>query len=820
MTDIIEANSTTEFVSVFRQRPDGTFEGPFGGRFNNVRAVTATGVLNCGARGQVAIAHDFDMGSPNGIVRLACVDNLYPGGIHFGMVPIWAEVNPGPRALVAGDFIPGSGSQEVLVVNGSGTVQIVGYNGSVPSAWATIPVGDSASGAAAADFDSDGRLDAVIASHGRGVVTILLNQGELQVRAELVGIDPNAIATTDWNLDGHADLIVAGWQQELAGDEFGYFQVFTDKLWVLSGRGDGSFDEPISFELGETIIPDEEYDGSYAGPSALAVADFNGDTKPDLAVAEPSNDAVLILLNRFGETDGNEPPIADDQGVLLDEDNSAEITLTATDPEGGDVTFSILVPPQHGTLSDFDSTTGDVTYTPDADWHGLDQFEFVASDGDVEGDPATVYVRVDPINDEPILNPSPEVDYPVPVLEDDPDAFVDLCELVTEVETPCEELVFEVLGAENGQAELTDDGYTVHFVPDADYNGAAVVWIAVTDSGDPTTGPCDVGFEPDCEVFSEPITVGPIAVEIDVVPTNDPPVAFDQQVGVLEDGSIVITLGAHDPDGDELSFFVVSEPEHCCWEQDAETGRSVIYRPHTSYAGSDSFTFFVNDGELDSEWATVTIEVTPLATGFTFDGGVLTVIGTPGPDSIRLLRSGGGFNVVTNFGTFNVANRSALTSIVVRGLDGNDTINVASLAKSQPANIHGEGGNDRITGGAGHDILLGDIGNDILTGGSGDDLLIGGAGADRLVGSAGNDLLLGGVLDDPCRELDLASVVSDWRSAATAENRLNSVLPLIDRLLDDELRDLLTGGLGSELFAPNGLDRIIDSRPEDLIMSA
>ena len=211
--------------------------------------------------------------------------------------------------------------------------------------------------------------------------------------------------------------------------------------------------------------------------------------------------------------------------------------------------------------------------------------------------------------------------------------------------------------------------------------------------------------------------------------------------------------------------------------------------------------------------------VTPLVAGFEFTDGVLTVIGTPGNDSIRLLRAGRGYNVVTNFGTFNVPIRSSLVSMVVRGRDGNDTIDVASLSPSQFAEIRGDGGNERITGGAGHDILLGDAGNDILTGGSGDDLLIGGIGSDRLVGSAGSDLLLGGIVFDPCRDLDLREVFGDWRAGTTPGDKLAAAQPLIDIVLDDRTFEMLTGGTGIDLFALHRLDRIIDRTAVDITVT-
>lgn len=53
--------------------------------------------------------------------------------------------------------------------------------------------------------------------------------------------------------------------------------------------------------------------------------------------------------------------------------------------------------------------------------------------------------------------------------------------------------------------------------------------------------------------------------------------------------------------------------------------------------------------------------------------------------------------------------------------------------------LHGDGGNDNLTGGAGDDMLFGGIGNDTLNGNDGDDILDGGEGNDFLFGGLGND---------------------------------------------------------------------------------
>ena len=45
------------------------------------------------------------------------------------------------------------------------------------------------------------------------------------------------------------------------------------------------------------------------------------------------------------------PPEAEDQWMIIDEDTPVEITLKAGDPEGDPLTFTIVTPPAHGTLS-------------------------------------------------------------------------------------------------------------------------------------------------------------------------------------------------------------------------------------------------------------------------------------------------------------------------------------------------------------------------------------------------------------------------------------------------------------------------------------
>ena len=77
-------------------------------------------------------------------------------------------------------------------------------------------------------------------------------------------------------------------------------------------------------------------------------------------------------------TPANDPPTANDQSVNTSEDTNLPIILTASDPENDPLTYSVTVQPNYGTLN---GTPPNVTYQPNADYHGPDGFTFNANDG-------------------------------------------------------------------------------------------------------------------------------------------------------------------------------------------------------------------------------------------------------------------------------------------------------------------------------------------------------------------------------------------------------------------------------------------------------
>jgi hypothetical protein len=162
---------------------------------------------------------------------------------------------------------------------------------------------------------------------------------------------------------------------------------------------------------------------------------------------------------------------------------------------------------------------------------------------------------------------------------------------VFDSETPASNLLVTASAADSvllpaGGIELGGAGHqrTLTLTPAADRTGTTLVTVRVED---PHGGLTERQFL------------------LTVTPVNDPPVAFSQSVATPEDTSLAIVLGASDPDNDPLGYSLTS-PAH-----GVLTGvpPNLTYTPAANYSGPDSFTFMVNDGQVSSDTATVSINV-------------------------------------------------------------------------------------------------------------------------------------------------------------------------------------------------------------------
>ena len=97
--------------------------------------------------------------------------------------------------------------------------------------------------------------------------------------------------------------------------------------------------------------------------------------------------------------DAPDAPVAENQALRTDEDTELAIVLVGSDADADTLAFQIERFPAHGSLA---GTPPEVSYRPDADYHGADAFVFSVNDGRGGRDVATVWIRVHPVADIPL----------------------------------------------------------------------------------------------------------------------------------------------------------------------------------------------------------------------------------------------------------------------------------------------------------------------------------------------------------------------------------------------------------------------------------
>ena len=208
-------------------------------------------------------------------------------GTSTGKLEAAPKVSAGvtaPEALAVADF-NGDGNLDLAVTGSrSNNVSILlgnGKRGFTPGG--TFATGPSPIGVVAGDFNGDGKMDLAVVNNGLDDVSILLGNGDGTFGAATnfgAGQSPVYVVTGDFNGDGKLDLAVTN--------------SVGNNVSILLGKGDGTFGQPTDFATGET-------------PEFIAVGDLNGDGKLDLAVANAAQGATTISV-LFGKGDGTFQP--------------------------------------------------------------------------------------------------------------------------------------------------------------------------------------------------------------------------------------------------------------------------------------------------------------------------------------------------------------------------------------------------------------------------------------------------------------------------------------------------------------------------------
>jgi len=160
-----------------------------------------------------------------------------------------------------------------------------------------------------ADVNHDGSMDILVANHGSNSLTVYLGDGkggfkESKGSPFAAGQSPNDIGLGDFNGDGIPDVAIPNHSVQYVS--------------ILLGDGGGGF----SYGPGSPFkVPSTPH------PHGIAVADFNGDGKPDIAVDSWGENKVLVM---FGNGDGSFQPT----GVKFDVGQAPYERLRSADVNG------------------------------------------------------------------------------------------------------------------------------------------------------------------------------------------------------------------------------------------------------------------------------------------------------------------------------------------------------------------------------------------------------------------------------------------------------------------------------------------------------
>tara|TARA_B110000263_G_scaffold108618_1_gene94953 strand:+ start:855 stop:2036 length:1182 start_codon:yes stop_codon:yes gene_type:complete len=232
------------------------------------------------------------------------------------------------------------------------------------------------------------------------------------------------------------------------------------------------------------------------------------------------------------------------------------------------------------------------------------------------------------------------------------------------------------------------NGNIITYLPTENYNGTDTFTYKANDGSN------------DSNVSTVMITISMVNDNPTVQDINDLSVTINQSIDVILAGS--------DIENDNLTFSIVDNPSNGTASIEGNIARFTA-----TNLGTDSFTYKANDGMVDSNKATVFIEVSSSNT----NPGDDTIYGTANPDT---LYAGAGNDIL-----FGLGGRD-----VLYGESGDDIID-------------GGDGLDKLYGGDDNDILYGSDNFDELYGEDGDDILDGGDGKDRLYGGNGSDIFIG-----------------------------------------------------------------------------
>lgn len=199
----------------------------------------------------------------------------------------------GPRQLVARD-LDGDGRPDIAVTNATAnsisvfrnTATAGVINSGTFAAGVTFTTGAQPTGIACGDMDGDGKSELVVTNASANAISVFYNTavsgsittGSFAAKVDFVtGNQPRAVAMADFDGDGKADICVSN-------NAAGYLSFFRNGTTTTGAITSASLNTRVDFATG-------------SGPMFIAAGDLDGDSKPDLVVANNNTSTISVIQN-------------------------------------------------------------------------------------------------------------------------------------------------------------------------------------------------------------------------------------------------------------------------------------------------------------------------------------------------------------------------------------------------------------------------------------------------------------------------------------------------------------------------------------------
>jgi hypothetical protein len=353
-----------------------------------------------------------------------------------------------------------------------------------------------------------------------------------------------------------------------------------DTLLVLSATTTGTGTVTINVDnLSVDYTPAVNFNGTETISYTVSDGTLSDENGKLTITVNPVNDAPIAVKDTLTVIEGSALKTVDVIANDTDIENDV-LSLVAVSTAGT------------GTVS-VNADNLSIDYKPENNFYGEEIITYTVSDGNLSDEKGILTVTVIPDNDAPIA-----VADQATVDEDSGLTSINVIANDTDIDND-KLVLLSVSTSGYGEVSINTDSLSVDYTPAIDYHGIEEIMYTVSD-----------GIAKD-ENGKLTITVSPV---------NDPPVSFDASAATIKNTETVIPIIGKDIDYNDLTYIIESLPRYGTLNYDGVAIQSndipksltineLSFVPDTDIQGSDSFTFKVNDGTLDSNTSKVSITI-------------------------------------------------------------------------------------------------------------------------------------------------------------------------------------------------------------------